>query len=84
MEDAIVELVDLERSIKKLIVKWEKARNKIISQIQKLTDERYIEVLHLRYVDCKRIKEIADQMGYSQDHTRHLIGKAVKAFEKLK
>ena len=63
-------------------------REKIVRQILDLEDPRYSDILLLRYVDGKRLEDIACIMQksngapYSYEHILHLHGQALQAFEK--
>lgn len=50
--------------------------------INELQDARYIRVLYARHVELKKLRVIADEMGYAYQYTRTLHGEALKEFEK--
>lgn len=56
-------------------------RHIIITQINSLTDSRYIEILTKRYVEYKRFKRIAREMHYSEGRIKHLHGEALRAIQ---
>ena len=88
IEEAVVELMNLEARYKELIIRYSEAITTRIEQIQNLDDPRYAEVLMLRYINeepkaprgQKSFDDIADEMGYKYDHVLHLHGMALKAF----
>ena len=79
--DLIAKMVDLEEEINHYIDEFVDLKCKIISQLESLTDNRYYNLLHKRYVQYKKLKQIADEMGYSEEYVRELHCDALKAFE---
>lgn len=77
------------------LIKWEEMTNRIgekwnelieqkkviVSQINDLTDSRYIDLLTKRYVEYKSFEKIAVEMNYTYDHVRRLHGWALQAFK---
>lgn len=76
--------VDLEREIDFDIDQYIALKGKIISQIYDLdagkNTKKYMEILMMRYIEFKRLEEIAVKTGYSYDRVRHLHGNALSAF----
>lgn len=56
-------------------------RHEIIGQIQQLQKDLNIQLLFLRYVQYKPLKEIAKETGYNMQYIREIHSKALKAFE---
>lgn len=56
-------------------------RHTIISQINSMTDSRYVEILYKRYVEYKRFKRIAREMHYSEERVKHLHLEALLKFQ---
>lgn len=97
MENAVIKYADLEKEIDQMILDLVILRHKIIDQIQQLTDEKYVELLQLKYVGklegkdvhYLRLEEIActmkksNGMPYSYEHIRSLHGKALQEFSKI-
>ena len=97
-EDAITKYVDLEAEIDKMIDHFVDVRDKIINEIHMLDDNRYEELLYLKYIGKQeteggkihyyRLEEIACTMRktngdhYSFDHIAHLHGEALQEFWK--
>lgn len=85
-EKAIVKMVDLKKKLTAMIIEQEEKRIDIVNKIHLLEHPKYIEVLYLRYVEGKRITDIADIMtksngeGYSIEHVSRLHGEALNAF----
>lgn len=74
-------LADLGAEIDAEIDGYAAAKHRIINQIHSLKNELYIQLLHKRYVEYKRLELIAVEMNYSYDRTRHLHGAALQAFD---
>ena len=81
-EEAAIKAVDLEVETAALIVQYNELRHTIIGQIQQLDKLEHMQILYKRYVEEKRWEQIADEMGYSCDHIRHLHGFALLDFAK--
>lgn len=54
---------------------------KVFRQISGIGMGMYADVLYLRYFDGLSLSEIADQLNYSYDYTRHIHGVALQEFE---
>ena len=74
--------VDMMREIDSMIDGYVDMKDMIITEISSLKDERYMRVLHYRYIDYLMFSEIAEKMNYSKDYVFRLHRKALKAFEK--
>ena len=70
----------LANKINKMISKYIFLKNKIIAQIHEVDNVSYIQILYKKYVEFKRLEDIADEMSYSHDRIRHLHGEALQAF----
>lgn len=81
--------VALEQKVRRLETEYWQIRNKIFEEIQKLPNDKHIELLNLRYVKCMRMEEIACTMRktngdrYSYDHIWHMHLDALKSFERV-
>lgn len=80
MESAIIKYVDLSREIELLIDDYVDTKNRIIEEIHSLSNAKYVELLHKRYVDYMSLEEIAHAMNYSEIHIKRLHGNALEAF----
>lgn len=74
--------VDMMAEIDKLVDEYVDLKNKIIGEIHQLEDQRYMEVLYLRYVNGLRFIEIAKAMGYGDRHVKRLHHAALREFGK--
>ena len=82
MADAVAMYVDMEHEIDALIETLVTKRHKIVGEIERLEDPRYIQLLMLRYVEMKTFEEIACEMNYSYRQTTRLHGYALQAFDR--
>ena len=80
LERKVTEYLDMMAKIDKRIIQLSKMRDRLIHQIQQMDNPQYMQVLYLRYVECRRIRDIAQEMNFSDDWIRHLLDKAEKAF----
>ena len=75
-------IIEYEAEINKLIDELYYTRRLIIKQIQSMRPLEYVKLLYKRYVEYKRLEEIAVEMNYSYTHIRHLHGEALAKFGK--
>jgi DNA-directed RNA polymerase specialized sigma24 family protein len=76
-EDLISDKIDLEERIKRLKVKSRDLKRAVWSEIDKLEDPRYCDVLEAYFIDCLSFEEIADELGYTERHVYTLYGEAI-------
>lgn len=86
MSDAVDRYVDIERELDSMQDEYGALILKITKQISCLSDQRYVELLHLRYVEGKRLEDIAcimrkrDGGMYNYEYIKRLHGYALAAF----
>ena len=73
---------EIEEEIGRLVAEYLEKKHEMIGQIQKLKNDRHIEVLYKRYIEFKRIEEIAEEMSYTYQYAITLHGNALKEFVK--
>ena len=73
---------EMEEKLDKLIDEFVDKKNLIISQIDKIENETYYEILFARYIEKKTFEKIADEMTYSWRQVIRLHGRALQEFEK--
>ena len=83
MGDIIAKVVELEHEIDNEIDMFVDSKHKIINQIQSLNNVVHMQILYKRYVQYKKLEEIAIEMGYAYQWVRELHGHALLDFEKL-
>lgn len=76
----IEQMQKLEHQIGSEIVKLAEERHRIIGEIQSLSNRRYVDVLHERYVELKTLMEIAVEKNYTYDYVKKLHGFALVEF----
>lgn len=77
----VARYVDLESEIIEEIKNLKMLRHRIISEIHRLSDPRYVSILHKVYVEYKPINIAAKEMRYSYDRARHIHSTALKNFQ---
>ncbi len=82
-EKTLLIIMDMEQNINDSIDKFVDQKNEIIKQIQSLDNHKYIQVLYKKYVEYKRLEEIAIEMHYTYQHIRRLHGYALKEFQRI-
>ena len=80
---AYCKIEEMEEKLDKLIDEFVDKRNLIISQIDKIENETYYEILFARYIEKKTFEKIADEMTYSWRQVIRLHGRALQEFEKM-
>ena len=83
IEQAIVRYVSLEQDILDDIVQLQQKKDQITNEIHRLNDVRYIQILYRRYVECKKLKEVSEDMHYDYDYIRALHSRALQEFENV-
>lgn len=79
---AYCKIAEMEEKLDKLIDEYVDKKNLIISQIDKIENEIYYDILFARYIEKKTFEKIATDLNYSFRNTTRLHGKALKEFEK--
>lgn len=79
--DIVVKIVCLENEVCSEIEDLAQTKHKIINEIQSLNDDTYISILFKKYVEYKTLNQIAFEMNYSYDRTKHLHGFALNSFK---
>lgn len=80
MTNVVFKIVESEKKAAELISEYTAAYDEIQNRIKEMSSERYQIVLSLRYLDGKPIWQVAEDIGYSVDWTKHLLQRAVRAF----
>lgn len=78
--DIIDKIVDLEKEVDDEINKLVDTKIKIQKEINSLDSWLYSIVLTKKYILCKSLKVIAEELNYSYDHIKHIHGWALKEF----
>lgn len=83
VEKLITRLEKLEVEIDQQIYTLTYRQRTIINQIQGMRNESYISVLYKRYVEFKRLEEVADEMGYTYKYVSRVHGRALQEFSRM-
>lgn len=83
MPEDISRIVDLENEIREDTHRLIFMKDKIINEIQGLSNPVYIEILYKRYVEYKSLEEISVELKYSYVHVKRLHGIALQAFRRF-
>lgn len=78
---AVTDYVALEDEINADIDHFVDFKNKIINQIQTMTDVKYMKLLYMKYVQYKSLEYIAVEMNYSHPYVKELHGVALQQFQ---
>lgn len=80
--NAMNRYLDLQHEIDDMIDRFVDLKHKIIGEIQKLKDDRFMNLLYKRYVQYKTFEQISDEMGYTYQWVCELHGQALQTFNK--
>lgn len=80
--DNAVELAELDKKYKKLLLEAELQKFTIIDALNGMP-EPCRSILFMKYVQQKSLETIADELGYSFRHIKRLYNKAIEIYEKM-
>ena len=80
---AVEKIIAYEEEIDRLVEEFYDTKKCIIGQIQGLPKVEYIQLLYKRYVEYKRLEEIAVEMNYNYEYIKHLHGTALFVFGRM-
>lgn len=80
---SIAKLIEAEQEAVRLRAEYETAYNEIERRINQLESDKHKAILIKRYLEGKGLWQIADELGYSVDWTKHLHVRALAAFGEL-
>lgn len=78
--DIVTRWVVMEQNVAEMVDQLMTLRHKIIGEIHQLTDDRYIRILEMRYVDRETFEQIAVNMQYDIRWVYRLHGFALQEF----
>lgn len=81
LDDVIVRFLSKKENTIRKIFECENQRSEIIDKIVSLSNFDFRSILYKKYVLHKSFKEIADEIGYSEEYLRKLHSKALQLFE---
>ena len=82
MQNAVNNLVDLERQINKLIDEYVDYKQEVVAILEKLPKEQY-GVLHRYYIRYMTWEQVAEDMGYSRQQVWRIKKKSLKNLESV-
>lgn len=80
MSVKIAKYVDFERELQEDIVRFAELKHRVLNQIHSLNNPIYMKILFKKYIEYKPLKDIASEIKYSYDRTKHIHGVALEAF----
>lgn len=80
MENAIVNLIELENKLNELIDKYVNCKRQILSVLETLPEKEY-GVLHRYYIRYMTLEQIAEDMGYCRQQIWRLKKKGLQILE---
>lgn len=85
VEDRLCRYNDMQNEIEQMIDEMVELRHTIIGEIHDLEAGKntavYVKLLYKRYVDCKPLYRVAQELNYDYDWIRTLHGRALVRFE---
>lgn len=83
MSNIVIRYIELQEEINHDIDNFIDIKNKVITEIQALSNVKFVNLLFMRYIQGKKLDEIAASLNYSYQYARELHSRALKAFTKV-
>lgn len=80
MSEDVARVIDLEAEIRAEKLRLEEFKHKIINEIHQLENPLFVQILYKRYIECKSLWEISDEINYAYRHVKRLHGHALQEF----
>lgn len=82
--NVVANIVDLQAEINALVDSYIDKRKEIIAQLDSIEKQHplFYAILHGRYIQFKKLQDIADNEGYAPQYIREQHGKALAFFER--
>lgn len=77
----VAKIIDKEKEIDEEVDKYIDIKQKIINQINNMSQESYSDILYYRYVACMKWDDVMDNTHISHSHIFRLHGQALMEFE---
>ena len=81
LEDAVIQIIELETEINQDMIKLVELKKDIIRRVKAVESAELQTILELRYLSYMRWEEIAIELGYGIDNVYHLHRKALDEIE---
>ena len=79
-EAKVIRMIDLETEIDGLIDQYVDLKHRIIGEIQGMKKTDHIKLLYMKYVENRKLEQIADEMSYTYQYIREMHRAALKEF----
>lgn len=83
LPNLIARIETIEQEIDRQLDAYIQLKHRMINQIHGLDNEAYISLLHKRYVEFKRLEEIAVEMNYTYKYISRMHGYALQEFQRV-
>lgn len=83
LEKTIIGYMTLAEKLEERRTAFFAIRQRIIDEIQSLSDYRQVQVLYKRYVLYKPLAVVADEIGYSLSHVKGVQAKGLAEIQKI-
>lgn len=83
LSSQIAKYIDFEKEINTDIDVFYDLKHRIIAEIHRLDDDRYIGILFKKYIEYKSLEVIAVEMNISYGYLRQLHGEALENFTRI-
>jgi len=83
LEEKVIKLLEIKEQILDLYIRQYEDKNRIMDALWEREDARYRQVLYLTYIKGKASAEVAEELGYTDSHVRHLNQAAIKEIARI-
>lgn len=79
--DGLERLWEARRRLAREEARYQALCAEIEGQVDRMGNKAFSDILRMKYVEGKAIREAAEAMGYSESYMKHVHARAVRAFE---
>ena len=83
IENPVIRYVALEQETVEDEYRLQQLKDKITGEIHNINNAEYMKLLYKKYVELKKLRDVACELGFSYDSVRHKHRAALQAFEKI-
>lgn len=83
IENSVIRYIALEQEINEDTDILQAKKDRITDEIHNLDNANHIKILFKRYVECKSLGQVAQELKYTYQYIREKHGQALKEFEKI-
>lgn len=80
LPNAMSKITSMEREIDVMVDAYVEQKHEMIKQIDGMQNDLHRDLLYERYVNYKKLGQIAEEMNYTLDWIKHAHGRALQAF----